>query len=64
MMNETVLPEVEWMLGKVPKLCQAPDCTAQVQTWCPLCEHYFCDEHDQLTPRRRHACLGEPADDE
>ena len=43
----------------VPEFCQRPGCSARTQTWCPLCEGFYCDEHDQLTPVRRHYCLGE-----
>jgi hypothetical protein len=41
----------------VPEICQQFSCRAPVQTWCSLCRGFFCDEHDQLTPVRRHDCL-------
>jgi len=63
-MNETTSPEIEWMLDEVPVLCQARGCERVPETWCPLCTQFLCAEHDELTPRRRHDCLGEPADDE
>jgi hypothetical protein len=50
-------------LEPVPEFCQAPGCLHAVQTWCPLCSLFLCDEHDQLTPERRHDCLSGPADD-
>jgi hypothetical protein len=53
-MTNTVL---DALLERVPETCEHPSCTHAVQTWCPLCERFFCDEHDQLTPVRRHDCL-------
>lgn len=41
----------------VPEWCQQFGCRQPVQTWCPLCRSYFCAEHDELYPRRRHDCL-------
>jgi len=59
-MNEVI----EAALAEVPELCQQVGCHQQVQTWCVLCERFFCDEHDELYPRRRHSCLRGPAEDE
>ena len=55
----TLSPEIERLIADVPEFCQRPGCGARTQTWCPLCEGFYCDEHDQLTPVRRHSCLGE-----
>jgi hypothetical protein len=41
----------------VPETCQQWACHKPVETWCPLCRAYFCHEHDELYPRRRHDCL-------
>ena len=41
----------------VPEWCQQFGCRQPVETWCPLCRAYFCAEHDELYPRRRHDCL-------
>jgi hypothetical protein len=63
----TVEAEPDWAgmgLEPVPEMCQQFGCCAQVQTWCPLCRAFFCDEHDQLTPVRRHDCLGGSAEEE
>jgi hypothetical protein len=49
-------------MSVVPETCEHPGCTSAVETFCPLCERCYCMTHDELTPRRRHACLGEPAD--
>jgi len=51
-------------LDPVPELCQQFGCRQQVQTWCPLCRAYLCDDHDELYPRRRHDCLRGRAEDE
>jgi hypothetical protein len=51
------------LLEVVPEFCQRDGCGARVQTWCPLCTGYYCDLHDQLTPLRRHRCLGEDVDE-
>lgn len=48
----------------VPETCEHPGCTSAVETFCPLCEKCLCLTHDELVPRRRHACLGEPADED
>ena len=61
-MTETDVVIAE-LLDRVPELCERPGCQRSVETWCPLCERFYCLEHDELTPRRRHACLGEPAED-
>jgi len=37
--------------------CQQFGCQRDAETWCPLCRGYFCHEHDELTPVRRHDCL-------
>jgi hypothetical protein len=50
-------------LAEVPELCQEFGCRQPVQTWCPLCRCFFCDEHDELYPRRRHWCLKGPAEE-
>ena len=50
----TLSPEIERLIADVPEFCQRPGCGARTQTWCPLCEGFYCDEHDQLTPVRRH----------
>lgn len=47
----------EWNVDDVPEICQQFGCRNQVQTWCPLCRAFFCDEHDQLVPVRKHDCL-------
>jgi hypothetical protein len=46
----------------VPEKCQQSDCTERAETWCPLCERFFCLTHDELYPARCHDCLGGPAD--
>ena len=51
------------LLERVPERCEHDGCERPVETWCPLCERFYCLAHDELTPRRRHACLGEPAED-
>jgi hypothetical protein len=58
------LPELATaaMTDDVPIWCQQPGCRARVETWCPLCERFFCLEHDALTPVRRHDCLGGRSD--
>ena len=43
-----------------PELCQQRGCTLAVETWCPLCEGFFCLAHDRLVPRRNHDCLSSP----
>jgi hypothetical protein len=48
----------------LPKNCQQPGCDRSMETWCPLCEGFYCLEHDALVPVRRHDCLGGPADDD
>jgi len=47
----------EWKADPVPELCQHFACNQPVQTWCPLCRAFFCDEHDALTPVRKHDCV-------
>ena len=46
-----------WTEKEVPEWCQQFGCRQPVETWCPLCRSYFCAEHDELYPRRRHDCL-------
>lgn len=41
----------------VPDRCQQFGCQMDAETWCPLCRAYFCLEHDELYPVRRHDCL-------
>ena len=41
----------------LPDLCQQFGCSEWAVTWCPLCRAYFCKQHDELTPVRRHDCL-------
>ena len=60
-MTNTVLDAV---LPRVPETCEHPGCGVAVETWCPLCERFYCLRHDELVPRRRYACLGEPADED
>jgi hypothetical protein len=43
--------------GDVPDRCQQFGCQMDAETWCPLCRAYFCLEHDELYPVRRHDCL-------
>jgi hypothetical protein len=52
------------LLDRVPELCERPGCPRAAETWCPLCEKFLCVLHDELVPRRMHACLGEPADED
>ena len=40
----------------VPEQCQQFGCRQPVETWCPLCRAFFCAEHDELVPVRRHDC--------
>jgi hypothetical protein len=62
-MNEEMVEEtIARLLRGVPDTCQRFGCRAPVQTWCPLCRDFFCDDHDQLTPIRRHDCLRGPAE--
>ena len=42
----------------VPATCQQRGCEAAVETYCPLCERFYCLRHDELVPVRRHDCLG------
>lgn len=37
--------------------CQQWGCTADAETWCPLCRGFFCAAHDVLYPERRHDCI-------
>lgn len=37
--------------------CQQFGCKCDVETWCPLCRAFFCKEHDELWPVRKHDCL-------
>lgn len=46
----------------MPEQCQQAGCTAAVETYCPLCERFFCKAHDELYPARCHDCLNGPAD--
>jgi hypothetical protein len=48
----------------VPEKCQQSDCSERAETWCPLCERFFCLAHDELVPTRCHDCIGGPADAE
>jgi hypothetical protein len=50
-------------LEPVPAFCQARGCLQPVATWCPLCGSFLCAAHDELTPERRHDCLGGKAHD-
>jgi len=45
-----------------PDLCQQFGCNRKAETWCPLCRSFFCAEHDELYPSRRHDCLKGKAD--
>jgi hypothetical protein len=44
-------------------MCEQGRCRHEAVTWCPLCEKLLCAEHDELTPRRMHDCLGSTAAD-
>jgi hypothetical protein len=46
----------------LPDACQQSGCARQAETYCPLCRTYLCLEHDELTPARKHDCLGGRAD--
>lgn len=35
-------------LEVIPYICQRDGCSGDVETWCPLCEGFFCAEHDPL----------------
>jgi len=48
----------------IPTICEQQGCRLMVQTFCPLCERFFCDLHDELYPRRMHDCLRGKADEE
>jgi hypothetical protein len=43
--------------GVIPELCEQRGCASAIETWCVLCERYFCARHDELYPVRRHDCL-------
>ena len=43
----------------VPRLCQHSGCTSPVETYCPLCEQFFCRLHDELYPDHGHDCLSD-----
>ena len=43
--------------GVIPEVCEQPGCGEAVETWCSLCERFYCAEHDELYPRRKHDCL-------
>jgi hypothetical protein len=47
----------------MPEQCQQSDCGERVETYCPLCERFFCKAHDELYPARCHDCLNGPADE-
>jgi hypothetical protein len=49
-------------VAAVPDSCQQAGCLSPVETWCPLCEHFLCVDHDALTPGRHHDCLKGPAE--
>jgi predicted nucleic acid binding AN1-type Zn finger protein len=51
-----------WKPDDVPDRCQQFGCKRSAATWCPLCRAYFCHEHDELYPRRKHDCLRGKAD--
>lgn len=42
--------------------CQQFGCRSSAETWCPLCRAFFCKQHDELYPARRHDCLRGPAE--
>ena len=44
-------------LDELPDVCQQFACNREAETWCPLCRAFFCAEHDELYPVRRHDCL-------
>jgi hypothetical protein len=43
-------------------VCEQQDCTAEAETYCPLCERLLCRTHDELVAYRGHDCLSGPAD--
>ena len=45
------------MTADLPAGCQQFGCREPAETWCPLCESYYCDYHDSLYPVRHHDCL-------
>ena len=47
---------------RMTRRCEQRGCRYEWVTWCPLCERYLCQYHDELTPVRRHDCLSGPAD--
>jgi hypothetical protein len=53
-----------WADDTVPEFCQQFGCRQPVETWCSLCRAFFCHEHDELYPRRRHDCLRGKAETE
>lgn len=40
-----------------PEVCERAGCLAPVETWCPLCERFYCAAHDRLPDG--HQCLGD-----
>jgi hypothetical protein len=50
-------PPDEGVFPTIPERCQRLGCVAPVETFCPLCERFFCAEHDELVPVRRHDCV-------
>ncbi len=39
----------------LPQLCDRAGCQAPIDTWCPICSRFFCQEHDRLPDG--HLCL-------
>lgn len=41
----------------IPLVCEVERCSEIIATWCPLCDTFLCDTHDELIAYRGHDCL-------